>query len=149
MSGDPLRGARGCVRNRTKEPHVRPCGTNMGHPEQKLIQDRGETPATRHVAILNKELRLNMAHPPFAVQSVVWADVSWEGEANGSLRRKWRRSQRPQRNGSREKREERKWSSKPLLRDLWSSWLPHLGQRLGIFLDRASFISVVHAPKSI
>jgi hypothetical protein len=35
--------------NRTEEPHVRPCGTNMGHPEQKLIQDRGETAATRRV----------------------------------------------------------------------------------------------------
>jgi hypothetical protein len=32
---------------RTEEPHVRTYGMNMGHPEQKLIQDRGETPASR------------------------------------------------------------------------------------------------------
>jgi hypothetical protein len=32
-----------------EEPHVRPCGTNMGHPEQKLIQNRSETVATRPI----------------------------------------------------------------------------------------------------
>jgi hypothetical protein len=47
MSGGLVRGARGYVRNRTEEAHVRPCGTNMGHPKQKLIQDRSETAATR------------------------------------------------------------------------------------------------------
>jgi len=29
------------------EPDVRPCGTNIGHPEQKPIQNPGETTATR------------------------------------------------------------------------------------------------------
>jgi hypothetical protein len=47
MSGVLVRGARGFVRKRTEEPHVRPCGTNMGHPEQELIQDCGGTAATR------------------------------------------------------------------------------------------------------
>jgi hypothetical protein len=54
MSGVLVRGARGFARNRTEEAHVRPWGTNMGHPEQKLIRDRSETVATRqsHIKIL-------------------------------------------------------------------------------------------------
>jgi hypothetical protein len=34
ISDDLVRGARGCIRNRTEEPHVRACGTNMGHPSK-------------------------------------------------------------------------------------------------------------------
>jgi hypothetical protein len=33
MSDGLLGGAREYLGNRTEEPHVRPCGTNMGHPE--------------------------------------------------------------------------------------------------------------------
>lgn len=42
-----LCGARRYVTNRTEERHVRPCGTNVGHPEQKLVKDPGQTEATR------------------------------------------------------------------------------------------------------
>jgi hypothetical protein len=56
MSDDLVRGARGYVRNRTEEPHVRPCETNMGHPEQKRIQDRGETAAARRLLYLTAVL---------------------------------------------------------------------------------------------
>jgi hypothetical protein len=47
MPDDLVRRARRYVGKRTEEPHVRPCRTNMGHPEQKPIHDRGETAATR------------------------------------------------------------------------------------------------------
>jgi hypothetical protein len=34
MLDDLVRGARGYIRNRAEEPHVRQCGTNMGHPSK-------------------------------------------------------------------------------------------------------------------
>jgi hypothetical protein len=54
MSEGLAREARGYVRNRTEEPQVRPCGTNMGHPEQTLIQERGETAATYPGEVLTR-----------------------------------------------------------------------------------------------
>jgi hypothetical protein len=55
--------------------HVRPCGTNMGHPEQKLIQVRSETAATHWDehgaprAKANPRPWRNCGHPPFQIHS--------------------------------------------------------------------------------
>jgi hypothetical protein len=72
MSNDHVRGARGYVRNRTEETHVRPCGTNMGYPEQKRIQERGETVAIRPRGTSGREPR----KPTFARAGRTWGTPS-------------------------------------------------------------------------
>ena len=63
--------------------------------------------------------------------------------------RKWRKSQRPHRKGSRKKTEESRWSDTDFLLDLRISLLPHRGQGCGVLLDKESFISLVRAPNLI